>query len=96
MTLIPPLPFHGSAASPPPFVIVGQIAGHGARLEARAPNGRTEPVPLGLRGYFVFEPHQQAVARSGVLQLIERDRAGTVIERRRWSAGRGCFRPALL
>lgn len=81
LVLIPPLPFHGTASHPPPYAIVGRISDHGARIDARTPDGHTEPVPLGLRGYFVFEPRRQAVARTGVLQLVERDRAGTVTDR---------------
>jgi hypothetical protein len=80
LVLIPPLPFHGTAASPPPYVIVGRMSDRGARIEARTPDGHTEPVPLGLRGYFVFEPGHQTAARSGVLQLVERNRAGGVTD----------------
>ena len=82
MTVVPSMLFHGTAASPPPYVVVGRAAA-GTTIEARLPDKRMEHVSLGLRGYFVFEPKFQAAARRGEIELIERDRARTIIDRTR-------------
>lgn len=81
MVLIPPMPFRGTPRSVPPYVLVGRISDRGTHIDARLPDGRTERVELGLRGYFVFEPQYQAAARRGDLQLVERDRAGSITDR---------------
>ena len=82
LTFIPPMPFHGTRSTLPPYVVVGRIA-PGNSLDARLPDGRTERVPLGLRGYFVFEPRYQAAARRGDLTLVYRKRSGVVSDTQR-------------
>ena len=80
VTVITPFPFHGSATDLPPYVVVGRAAPQ-HRLVAQFANGQRERVPLGLRGYFVFEPHHQTAARRGEMTLIYRDQSGTVTHR---------------
>jgi hypothetical protein len=78
--IIAPFPFHGSAAHPPPYVLVG-LADPRRRVVATYAGGPTEQVPLGLRGYFVFEPRGQAAARRGQLTLLYEDQRSSVTNR---------------
>jgi hypothetical protein len=81
LRLYPPMPFRGSAASPPPYVLVGRISERGSRLEARQPDGTLQSVPVGVHGAFLFEAKHQAAARAGAIELIERDSHGNVTGR---------------
>jgi len=81
LILLPSFPFHGDADHVPPYVLAGRLSSDSASLAARLPDGRSERIPLGLRGYFVFEPRYQAAARRGEVTLVERDRAGTIRDR---------------
>ncbi|MFZ1879087.1 MAG: hypothetical protein WAU41_02880 [Gaiellaceae bacterium] len=80
------IPEHGTAFAPPPVVIAGRVGARTRSLEARTASGSTQTVPLGLDGFFTFEPAQQNAARRGSLTLYARDAAGTVIGREHASA----------
>jgi hypothetical protein len=80
--IVAPFPFHGSAADLPPYVLVGLADVH-HRLVASYAGGLTERVPLGLRGYFVFEPRHQAAARRGQLTLLYEDQRRSAANRTR-------------
>jgi hypothetical protein len=81
LTLIQPYPFHGSARTQPPYVIVGR-ADPSRQVIARFTDGGSEHVTFGLRGYFVYEPHRQMAARRGEMTLLYKDRAGSTTDAR--------------
>jgi hypothetical protein len=71
-------PFHGTAASPPPYVVAGRTSKEGSMLEGRFPGGAVERVTVGPHGAFLFQPKHQAAARRGDLRLVERNARGDV------------------
>jgi hypothetical protein len=71
-------PFHGTAASPPPYVVAGRISKEGTTLEGRFPGGAVERIAVGPHGAFLFQPKHQDAARRGDLRLVERNARGDV------------------
>ena len=71
-------PFHGTAASPPPYVVAGRISKEGSTLEGRFTGGAAERITVGPRGAFLFQPKHQAAARRGDLRLVERNARGDI------------------
>jgi hypothetical protein len=65
-----------------PLVFSGHLSGEGRTLSVRYTNGITDRVPVGLRGYFVYQPAAalQSYAKTGAIQLIERNRHGTITD----------------
>jgi hypothetical protein len=77
------VPEHGTSSAVPPVVVSGRAAAETMTLEARTPSGSTQRIPLGLSGFFTFEPAQQKVARRGQLSLYARNADGAVVDRAR-------------
>jgi hypothetical protein len=65
-----------------PLVLSGRLSGAGRTLRVRYANGLVDRVPVGLRGYFVYQPTAalQRYAKTGALRLVERDRRGTITD----------------
>jgi hypothetical protein len=82
------IPEHGTSSALPPATITGRVATNTSRLEVRSRNGSVQHVPLGLDGFFTFEPSQQSAARRGELTLYARDAGGSVVGRVRIPATR--------
>jgi hypothetical protein len=68
-----------SAAS---VVVSGRLSRRGRSLTAHYANGLVDRVPIGLRGYFVYEPTAslQQLARTSAVRLVERNRQGTITD----------------
>jgi hypothetical protein len=75
------IPEHGTASALPPVTVSGRVATDTAKLEARSTSGSVQKVPLGLEGFFTFEPSDQSAARRGELTLSARDVRGAVVGR---------------
>jgi hypothetical protein len=67
-----------------PLVFSGRLSVAGRTLTARYANGLSDRVPVGLRGYFVYEPTAalQRDAKTGAIRLVERNRRGTITDTR--------------
>jgi hypothetical protein len=65
-----------------PLVFSGRLSVAGRTLTVRYANGLSDRVPVGLRGYFVYEPATalQRAAKRGAIRLIERNRRGTITD----------------
>jgi hypothetical protein len=65
-----------------PLVFNGRLSSAGRTLAVRYDDGITDRVPVGLRGYFVYQPAAglQRVAKTNALRLVERNRAGTITD----------------
>ena len=71
---------HGTAAALPPVAVTGQMSNRGRRLEIDTP-GEVQRVPVGLHGFFSFEPAAREAVRRGHGTLVERNASGRVTAR---------------
>jgi hypothetical protein len=71
-----------TAQAAAPLVFSGRLSVAGRTLTVRYTNGLTDRVPVGLRGYFVYEPTAalQRDAKRSAIRLVERNRSGTITD----------------
>lgn len=65
-----------------PLVLSGHLSRAGRTLRAQYANGLIDRVPVGVHGYFVYQPTAalQRYAKTGAIRLVERDRRGTITD----------------